>query len=377
MTITYRQLVLNGLGKSMKCVTLFLTVTLLFVCTVNGNIQNQTEPIGKQSMLKNLIDAKPLKRYGKRLHREYLEKLIATINLRGVNFEMTPDDERQFISAGANFGVLDAIKKNYRNSTKITITATPIPKPTPALSLCKLSEEGPPVNYSDLEECIKVKRNYSAIELAVYKRKVDFILDDNTRGSLVSAGVPSSLIKAIDESPSPSLLIRLAIYNCDQAERQLNESKFYEARTLINNALKYDSSNPNVYRLRAELNLYQNNQIDDAFQDMRQALNLGGDASVRVIYDCGGKAICPGKLFINNSRVLFRPDNGEEWIIISSRIRKVKADGDRYNKQNAGFIIETKKTPTEPSLKFNFQAYRGLNRLRDGIVVLIKLTLNI
>ena len=339
---------------------------MILVSVVKGGVQKDEQPLSKERLLKNLTSEKR-KKLSKSEDKKYIVILIENINKIGVDFKITPQDETQLRNAGATPKLLAAIRSNYRG-----VESVPLEEPRrPAQLIFSPSLEGQPITFQEIVEWLKLKATEASIIGAVYQRKVDFNLDSNLQRILADEGGTKYLFEAIERSPSNSLKSKMSVELSDRAKDLINQAQYSEAGPLLEKAIDYDSNNSSAYRLRAELGVYQNMSIEVVSSDMSQALRLGGEASINVIYDCGGKTICPGRLFISKGRVRFQPDSSSDWELAASAIKEVKPGGNRYPKDRGGFIIVTKRMASNSSLTYNFQAYRSMNNLRDLIVSLI------
>lgn len=349
-----------------KRVVIYFVMIMILVSVVKGGVQNDVQPLSKERLLNNLIKAKN-DQLSKSQKKSYIGLLIKRINKTGVDFKIKPSDEKELRYVGATTELLAAIRSNYRG-----VESVPPEEPRrPTQRIFSPPLEGQPIYFQEVVEWLKLKATEASIIGAVYQRKVDFNLDSNLQRILAEEGGTKYLFEAIERSPSNSLKSKMSVELSDQAKDLINQAQYSEAGPLLEKAIDYDSNNPGAYRLRAELGVYQNMSIEVVRSDMSQALRLGGEASINVIYDCGGRTICPGRLFISKGRVRFQPDSSSDWELAASAIKEVKPGGNRYPKDRGGFIIVTKRMASNNSLTYNFQAYRSMNNLRDLIVSLI------
>jgi predicted transcriptional regulator len=361
----------------MKRIVTYILMAMILVSTVIGGVQNNEQPLSKDRLLNNLLSAKHSNLTAAE-YKDYIDKLIKILKTRGVDFKMKPGDEKLFRSAGATDLILAVVSANYRASWKEdkgrndkNTRTSPPPPPPPPTPVFSPPLEGNPITFDEVIKWLRLKASETSVIVAVYQRKVDFILDSSLQRMLFEEGGTKYLFEAIEKSPSNSLMEKMSVDLSERVEKLINQMQYSEAESLLEKSLKYDDKNRNAYRLRAELSIYKNLPTGAAITDMNRALELGGEASIKVLYDCGGSTICPGKMFIGKGRVRFQPDSGSSWDLDGATIKEVKAGGRRYSKDNGGLIIITKKMPMKESLTYNFQAYRSSNEIRNLIVSLI------
>ncbi len=136
-------------------------------------------------------DAKPVSQQGLsealRIGGLTTEELIQIIEKRGVSFQLTREVEADLRAAGAEPGLLAAVRANYRPAT----TA-----PSPALG---------PLSKNEVLTLLSAGTPTARIEQIVRERKVSFPLTPEISRELTSAGADDKLLAAIDaSSPHPS-----------------------------------------------------------------------------------------------------------------------------------------------------------------------------
>jgi len=340
----------------------------LCICAGLALPQNQSMPQGpltKQQLLKSLQIAR---QRGLVSDKDYVDRLTRNIELNGVDFELGKKDEAELRAAGANKVILDVVRQNFRagkiagSNRKPAPALRPTPTPTPEIAPPK---SGPPFSLDEILEWLRKGATSNSLELAIHNRQVNFLLEPELQNRIIGAGGGEDLLNAIKKSPSREALAaqywRLIVF----AEERLNANQWTEAETAVDEAISLDSTKPEAYGLRGEINLYKWQRYELAERDMAEAIRRGGFASFRVVYDCGGGKTCPGRLLINKDTFTFRQSKFQEWTILDQEIVEAKLGGKKWNADKGGFIIKTTK-----NLTYNFLPN---NATKNEALLIIKL----
>ena len=197
-------------------------------------------------------------------------ELVQQINQRGVAFAVTPAVEQEMLAAGARPEVIAAARRNYRAGA------------TPAVAAG--GERGGKTN------------------------------------------VPPARGRA---RPAPA---RGPDYDdlTDQATLAYDARNPGLAVQLLQQAIQLDPSQPRAYQLLGFTQLYLQDDIASAERNMREAISRGGSASFRVFHDHADGSFnqtCAGTLFVTQSNVTFKADNGQDTFeALDSQIKEIKVN---------------------------------------------------
>ena len=164
-----------------------LTVCLLSAFAagvVAAGVLQAKKPVSKNGLLEAI-----------RLNGLSTAELIERIQERGVNFQMTDDDARDFQQAGARPELIEAVKANYRadaspgsrpnqprnNGTDFTVPA------------------GAPLSQNEVVTLLQSGVASTRVEKIVEARGIDFTLTPQITTRIKSAGGSSALIGVIAE----------------------------------------------------------------------------------------------------------------------------------------------------------------------------------
>lgn len=349
-----------------------LKLIALWLCACVGLALSQSQPTTQKLLSKDdlLESLKIARQRGLVSAKDYVNGLTREIKQNGVDFELGKKDEAELRAAGANKVILDAVRQNFRGSKipnpnrHATAPLRPTPTPTPEIAPPK---SGPPFSLDEILEWLRKGATSGALELAIHNRQVSFLLEPESRNRIIGAGGGEDLLNAIKKSPSREALAeqywRLIVF----AEERLNANQWTEAETVVDEAISLDSTKPEAYGLRGEINLYKWERYELAERDMAEAIRRGGFASFRVVYDCGGGKTCPGRLLINKDTFTFRQSASQQWTIPDQEIVKAEPGGKKWNADKGGFIIKTTK-----NLTYNFLPNSATKNEALLIIKLIK-----
>lgn len=168
-----------------------LVASLPFLLNV-GPAETQTKsPYDKERLLKVV-----------RLNALSTSDVVHAVEERGVSFEVTPDVEAEFRSAGARPELIDALRKSYRPASASTPSETPT-------HVNKSGEGtgvpgGPPLTKVEIVTLLQNGVAATRVEHLVEVRGVNFVLNQEATREIIAAGGTRSLIGAISEKSGAS-----------------------------------------------------------------------------------------------------------------------------------------------------------------------------
>jgi len=101
----------------------------------------------------------------------------------------------------------------------------------------------------------------------------------------------------------------------DQATAAYDARDVSRTTQLLRQAIQLNTQHPRAYQLLGFTQLYLQNNLSEAEQSMRKAIELGGSASFRVFHDHLNDTFnqtCAGTIFVNRTNVTFRADDGRD-----------------------------------------------------------------
>ncbi len=270
------------------------------------------KPISKKGLLEAI-----------RLNGLSTRELIQHIEQRGVNFQLTAEEEAEFRAAGARPEVIAAVRANYRpeeptvNSSYTNNTAS---KSKPVANV----PPGPPLSKNEIITLLQSGVPAARVEQFVEARGVNFTLTPEREREIKAAGGTPSLLSAIKSKASTAhnasdMKRRPAKGDApdyddltDQATAALQAGNLQLAVELLQQAIRLDSSQPPAFALLGLAQLYGFQDIYAAEQPMRAAIERGGGAVFRVFHDHNGffNSYCQGSFFVTKTGVTFRADDG-------------------------------------------------------------------
>ena len=313
-----------------------LTVCLLssFAAgVVAAGVLQAKKPVSKNGLLEAI-----------RLNGLSTAELIERIQERGVNFQMTDDDARDFQQAGARPELIEAVKANYRAD------ASPGSRPNPPRNNGTdfTVPAGAPLSQNEVVTLLQSGVASARVEKIVEARGIDFTLTPQITTRIKSAGGSSALIGVIAEkSMSRSEPSRPAVkvpagpdYDdvIDQATSALGARNWAYGINLLQRGIQMNPARPTAYALLEYAELYGNRNIMTASSAARAAIERGGRAVFRVYHDHDGSfnSYCTGSFFVSKEGVTFKADNGAHTFEAKSPdIREAKLNGFVGIKYNA------------------------------------------
>jgi hypothetical protein len=313
-----------------------------------GALQTK-KPISKNGLLEAI-----------RLNGLSTADLIERIQERGVNFQITDDDIRDFQQAGARPELIEAVKANYRpDSAPGGRTNQPRNNGTdfnvPA---------GAPLSQNEVITLLQSGVASTRVEKIVETRGVDFTLTPQITSRIKSAGGSTALIGVIAEkSMSISESSRPAVrapagpdYDdlIDQATSALGARNWAYSINLLQRGIQLNPARPTAYALLEYAELYGNRNVMTASSAARAAIERGGRAVFRVYHDHDGNfnSYCTGSFFVSKEGVTFKADNGAHTFEAKSPdIREAKLNGFVGIKYNA---FHVKVGDTSKNKNYNF-----------------------
>jgi len=311
-----------------------IAVSIFFALTTMGFAAMQAkQPYDKDKLLRVVqLNALPT------------SEVVQAIQQRGVDFQMTSDIDSQFRAAGARPEVIDAIRGNFRrtagspaNNTPPSTSTTPRPPANvPA---------GPPLSKSEVITLLQSGVPAARVEQFVEARGVSFSVTPQIAREIKEAGGNNALIGAITgkasdapvSSPGPTRPNRPAVpagpdYDdlTDKALAAMQANNTSTAVRLLQQAVTLDSTKPQAYGLLGFAQLYGNHDIAAAERSMRAAIERGGGAPFRVFHDHDGlfNTFCQGSLFVSNSNVTYKADDGNHTFEATRQdIKEAKLNG--------------------------------------------------
>jgi hypothetical protein len=116
----------------------------------------------------------------------------------------------------------------------------------------------------------------------------------------------------------------------DQATAAYDARDVSRTTQLLRQAIQLNTQHPRAYQLLGFTQLYLQNNLSEAEQSMRKAIELGGSASFRVFHDHLNDTFnqtCAGTIFVNRTNVTFRADDGRDTFeAADSLIKEIKTN---------------------------------------------------
>jgi hypothetical protein len=312
--------------KSLACSTLSLSMLLISVTAPvwqSPAIAAQTpakKPISKTGLLEAV-----------RLNGLSTAELIERVRQRGVNFRLSAADESEFRAAGAAPELIAAIRANYR--------ATPEGITSADSAIGKIAvPPGPPLSKNEVITLLQSGTPSAQVERFVSARGVNFTLTTTAAREITAAGGGRSLLSLIGDKntrkPAPVSATAPAKDTrrgepqyeelTDQATSALRSGDPKSAVRLLQRAVSISPARPDAYALLGYAQLYGLRNVYEAEQFMRAAIEHGGAAAFRVLYEND----LPGSLFVTRTGVSFRSDSGQlTFEARGASVRDVKLNG--------------------------------------------------
>ncbi|MGH9764379.1 MAG: hypothetical protein ACREDR_11360 [Blastocatellia bacterium] len=320
-----------------RLVRMLIGVTL--AVALNLAVMAPTSADGKRPISKSgLLEAV-------RLNGLSTKELIERVRERGVSFQLSDADAKEFGDAGARPELIQAIRENYR-------AETPQSDSTDARSHAGRTERdarnnsnvppGPPLSQDEIVTLLQSGVPSSRVEQFVEVRGVAFSLTPAITGQIKRAGGSTSLIGAIAERTAadssgssisrPSSRASGPDYDqlTDQATAALVNRNFPLATNLLTQAIKLDPGKSAAFSLFGYSALYGSGNVEVAGKAARLAMDRGGSGVFRVYHDHTGSfsSFCLGSFFVSKTGVTFKADNGVDTFEASKEgIKETKLNG--------------------------------------------------
>jgi hypothetical protein len=265
-------------------------------------------------------------------------ELVAQIERRGVDFQMSASDESDLQSVGARPEIIEAARSNYRPAVAAArptpATNTTGPPRTNTTGPPSNVPDGPPLSKSEIVTMLQGGISPARVEQFVEKRGVNFQVTREVAQEITAAGGNRSLIGAITEkstadvasnnngSDSPFGPTSNTPANnapdyddlIDHATSAVSTQDYNGAIRYAQQAAQLDPQQPTAYSIIGTLALYYSQNVSTAEQAMRAAIERGGTAAFHVYHDHDGAfgQYCEGSFFITKTGVSFKANDGRD-----------------------------------------------------------------
>lgn len=310
-----------------------------------GAASTQTKkPISKQGLM-NAVKINGLS----------TRELVAQIERRGVDFEMTSADESDLQSVGARPEIIEAARSNYRPAVAAArptpATNTTAPPRTNTTAPPSNVPDGPPLSKSEIVTMLQGGISPARVEQFVEKRGVSFQVTPEIAREITAAGGNRSLVGAITEkstadvasnnnggdSPFGPVSNTAAANNApdyddliDRATSAVSTQDYNGAIRYAQQAAQLDPQQPTAYSILGTVALYYSQNVQTAEQAMRAAIERGGAAAFHVYHDHNGgfTDYCEGSFFVTKTGVSFKANDGRDTFDAEdSNIKEAKVNG--------------------------------------------------
>jgi len=267
-------------------------------------------------------------------------ELVAQIERRGVDFEMTASDESDLQSVGARPEIIEAARANYRPA--VAAAARPTPANVPPRTNTSTSgpaanvPNGPPLSKSEIVTMLQGGIAPARVEQFVEKRGVSFQVTPEIAREITAAGGNRSLVGAITEKSTaeaasskgnggdspfgPASNAGAAAgapdYDdlIDRATSAVSTQDYNGAIRYAQQAAQLDPQQPTAYSILGTVALYYSQNVQTAEQAMRAAIERGGAAAFHVYHDHDGNFTdyCEGSFFVTKTGVSFKANDGRD-----------------------------------------------------------------
>ena len=279
------------------------------------------------------------------------QELVAQIQRRGVDFEMTSSDESDLRAVGARPEIIDAARSNYRATMTPVVShnTTTTPPRTSSTSSSANVPDGPPLSKSEIVTMLQGGISPARVEQFVEKRGVSFQVTPEIAREITASGGNRSLVGAITEKStqetasnnnngSPFGPTNTASNNnapdyddlIDRANSAAASNDFNGAVRYAQSAVQLDPQQPTAYSIIGTIALYYNQNVSTAEQAMRAAIERGGAAAFHVYHDHDGSfnSYCEGSFFVTKTGVSFKANDGRDTFDAEdSNIKDSKLNG--------------------------------------------------
>jgi hypothetical protein len=273
-------------------------------------------------------------------------ELVAQIERRGVDFEMSASDESDLQSVGARPEIIEAARSNYRPGAVAAARPTPAHAPPRTNTAAANVPDGPPLSKSEIVTMLQGGIAPARVEQFVEKRGVSFQVTPEIAREITAAGGNRSLVGAITEKSTaeaasnaggdspfgPASNNAAPDYDglMDQANSAYASQDINGAARFAQQAVQLDAQRPEAYTLAGTLFLYYQQNVQNAEQMMRAAIERGGSATFHVYHDHNGgfTDYCEGSFFVTKTGVSFKANDGRDTFDAEdSNIKEAKVNG--------------------------------------------------
>jgi hypothetical protein len=372
--------------------TFVLTALLLLQPQLLCAQEPASKPIKKESLLevvqRNLLSTR---------------ELIQRVEQRGVAFQLTPQDEAQFRQAGARAELLAAVRANYRGGIVTESKTTPNVKPvvtdkpiaaragalgivmetlTPVLAaqmglagssgalVRAVAPSGAAARAGLRSGDVITQFNGTTIQTVEQLRQYIANTTAGTRATL-------TIIRNLRFERVPVVLGEMLAHNTgftyddllDQSLAALQRNEWELAGNLSSQAIKLNPAPPLAYSLLGYTLLYGRDDVFNAEQAMRAAIERGGTASFEVWHAQGSsfKDAVRGSLFISKAGVIFKSSHSQDEFDVSDADLKEAALNGFLGREHNAFHLEV-RMPNGKTRNYNFAPRTG-NQLEALLIL--------
>jgi len=299
-------------------------------------------------------------------------ELVQQIQLRGVDFGLTPELEAELSGAGARPEVVEAARASYR---------PPVAAARPAAAGKNTANvpAGPPLSESEIILLLQSGKPAPEVEGWVEKRGANFRVTPVSSKKIIAARGTRSLVGVIAANgpgtarkaappPPPPVVPKGPDYDdlTDQATTAFKANNADSALQLLQKAIAMDSAKPTAYQLLGFVQLYGKGDITSAEKNMREAIGRGGSAVFQVKHDHSGnfRSYCEGSFFVTKDDVTFKANDGKDTFeALDTNIKEIKTNslvgGSKFGvllggKGDVGAFHITPKVKINGKDNFNF-----------------------
>jgi hypothetical protein len=344
-------------------ISLLISALAAFLSYGSAAQTSVKKPITKKGLLEAI-----------RLNGLSTEELVDRINQRGVNFQMTGQDEGEFRAAGARPELIVAVKSNYRPEAAGPTTATPSrPGATsPGRSTAGVPA-GPPLAKNEIITLLQSGVPPSRVEQFVEARGVSFSVTPEITREIMAAGGNRSLLGAITEKSNDSSSISSPPSRpgapaatgpdyddlTEQATAAILAANPALAVQYSQQAIRMDPAQPTAYQLLGFAHLYGYADALTAERSYRLAIERGGSGVFRVYHDHDGvfQQYCQGSMFVTRGGVTFKADDGNHTFAAQDAELKEAKMNALVGASYAAFHLKVARPGEKKSQNYNFAPY--------------------
>jgi hypothetical protein len=288
-------------------------------------------------------------------------ELVAQIQGRGVEFQMTPQVETELRSVGARPEVVEAARAHYRpaaapgrNVPGRNAPNVPAGPPLSKSEVVTLLQSGVP--STRVEQFVEVRGVSFKITLPV-SREITTAGGTRSLVGLIAANGPGTARKTPPPAATPPPVRRGPDYDdlTDQATNAIKANNTNGALTFLQQAVSLDPARPTAYQLMGFVQLYGRGDMVTAEKNMREAIERGGSAAFRVFHDHANgffSETCSGSLFITKTDVTFKADDGKDTFEAEdANIREIKTNA-FVGSDRGAFHIKVKREKDTKNYNF-------------------------